>query len=93
MIIQKSLLSQVLSSFSGEYREVFCEKSESVLFRLLNGKVEAPNIRENTGFSLLSRSGKEEFFSSYSGLENILEKTQEFTKLYNFSSSPIETLT
>jgi predicted Zn-dependent protease len=82
MTIQKKTLEQALSSFSGDYREVFVEYTRGIQLRLLNGKLESPFVNENKGYSFLSRTGKEEYFSASAGNDDITENAEKFAKIY-----------
>jgi len=64
MEVSKKLFSQLLSEFSGEYREIFFEKSISTQIAFFNGESNMSSAA-SSGASFLSRAdGIESFFSA-----------------------------
>ncbi|MDD5770483.1 MAG: TldD/PmbA family protein [Candidatus Gracilibacteria bacterium] len=78
MQITKEQTQNYLNSFNGEFREIFFEKSKTFKFTCVNGIFKTPVFSSLEGFSILSRSGKNEYFKVFSDLENIDEKIERF---------------
>ncbi|MCK9272029.1 TldD/PmbA family protein [Candidatus Gracilibacteria bacterium] len=85
--MRKAFINNLLNSFSGEYRELFFEKGEKVTLNLLNGNIESPTIIEESGFSILSRSGENTYFKSIGGLDDIEKEVLSFRDTYNLSQN------
>lgn len=80
-MIKRNEMEKYLNSFSWSYREIFIEKSKSVKISILNWKVKTPSVSSVSGFSILSRNGKDEYFKSISGEDyDIKTEIQSFVK-------------
>lgn len=83
MQITKKQCEKLLESFEWEFREIFFEKSKSFRFSCLNGEFRTPVFSTLEGFSVLSRSGQNEYFKVWSDLNNIEEKIQSFVQEFS----------
>jgi len=80
MKITKLQMQNYLNSFSWEFREIFFEKSKTFKFSCLNWIFKTPFFSTLEGFSILSRTWKNEYFKVFCGFENINSKIDDFKK-------------
>lgn len=85
--MKRTLINNLLNSFSWEYRELFFEKWEKVTLNLLNWNIESPTIIWETWFSILSRTGENTYFKSTGWLENIEKEVLSFRDTYNLKNN------
>lgn len=83
MKITKQISQNILSSFAWDYREVFFEKSKWFSILAINGEFRTPHYSTLEGFSLLSRSGKNEYFKVFWDFENMEQKWKAFSKEFD----------
>ncbi|MDD2487067.1 MAG: TldD/PmbA family protein [Candidatus Gracilibacteria bacterium] len=83
--IKKTDIENLLNGFSGNYREIFIESSVKSTLRLVNGVVESPSTSEESGFSVLSRTGEEKFFKASSELKDIKKEVRTFAKTFDLT--------
>jgi len=83
MNIQKTSLENALNSFAGEYREIFLERSKSFACTCVNGFFRTPNFSSMSGWNILSRTGKKEYFSVFSSEEDMNKKVKEFCEIFS----------
>lgn len=79
MQLKKQQLQEYLNIFSGEFREIFFEKSKWFRILCLNGEFRTPAYSTLEWFSLLSRTDKKEYFKIFNDFENIEEKIKIFS--------------
>ncbi|MBW7954554.1 TldD/PmbA family protein [Candidatus Gracilibacteria bacterium] len=78
MQLTKQDTQKYLNSFSGEYKELFFEKSKNFGFSFINGIGKTPILSTLEGFSILSRSGNKEYFKVYNDFLDIEDKINNF---------------
>lgn len=83
MKITKIELQNYLNSFQWEFREIFFEKSKNFRFICLNWEFRTPVFSTLEWFSILSRTGKNEYFKVFTDLNNIDNKIWEFKKEFS----------
>lgn len=82
--LTQNLAKSAIDALSGNYREVFFERSAGFSARLLNGKTEAPVSRSQEGFSILSRNGSDVRFASFPRLDAFEADVAEFCRSNGF---------
>lgn len=84
----KNEMEKYLNSFPGKFREIFAENSKSIRINMVNGKIKMPNISENEGVWVLSRTWSEEFYKvlSWSNFDFRTE-LQSFVKSHDLSGN------
>lgn len=86
MKINKDDLQKYLNSFSGDFREIYFEKTKKFYFTCLNGIFRTPSYATLEWFSVLSREWKKEFFQAFTDMHNIDEKIHAFKNEYHLST-------
>ncbi len=87
MKITKQSLQNHLNSFSWDYKEIFIENSKSFNFTCINGIFKTPAINILSGYNILSRSGKQEFFKTYNLDKEISNWISEFCSEFNLTKT------
>lgn len=88
--MESKKMQELLNSFSWDYREIFLENSEKLSITMTNWEIKKPQYSQDLWTSLLSRTGKSEFFKSISGKTSNLEADIESFQKEELSSNNID---